>query len=302
VPNYNDPPSKVYRDFATQYVSTTGDVNILQYVKHDKNLSTSSTTTWVPEWDRKGDDNMTSFVSSADNYPALSSRSEEICRPEVIDGMILKTRGVIIDSVQSLSNVLQERTTTPAVLFELWKMYRATAPEIPYEASYLFEAFFDALAMSSFYGDISQWHQDRRAYITMFQRLTSEMNESKELVWDNNEVAELQSSLVHNLIAEMTSGKRFMITKRGYIGLAPDVTGEDDLCGIIFGCTSPCMLRGTSSEGHYIFVGSSFMLGKSYGNFSDTDIDRVTFNRCFGVEASKDWLEWDIEEQDIYLC
>ena len=301
VPKYTDPPSKVYRDFAEQYISTTGDVNLLLYVKHDKDLPMSNVMTWAPDWNTKGDDNMASFVSSAGNYPALTSRYQGVSAPEVVDGHMLRVKGVVTDSVQYVSDVLKQTATTPSVLFELWKRYRTTVTDPPYDASYSFEAFFDGLAMSGFYGDVSEWFRDRRAYIAMFQNVKSQLYASNQPIWDSRETANLSSNLVHNRIAAMTSGKRFIITKRGYIGFAPDITSKGDLCAIVFGCCSPCILRKSGLEARFVFVGSSFVLGKTYTNFSDSGDDRVTFNCCMGVEDSKDWLGWDIEEQDIYL-
>lgn len=80
IPNYSDTPSKVYRDFATHYICTTGDVNILHYVKHDGESLKSGFMTWAPQWNMRPD-NLRGFVSPNDHYPALTSRTMQTYKP-----------------------------------------------------------------------------------------------------------------------------------------------------------------------------------------------------------------------------
>jgi hypothetical protein len=299
IPNYNDSSLKVYQDFATYYIRTTGDINILHYVLHDEDSLKSRFMTWAPIWDKEGD-SATCFISLADNYLALTSRTLEAPKPELVSNTTLRVRGAVFDSVRSISDVLHASTTTPVVLFEVWRnIVQNSTCNTPYPTSYLLEAFFDTIAMSSFYGDVFEWYRDRRAYISFFKRLSKELEESGTYSLDPDEVAELGSSNYHSMVASMTSGKTIMITQRGYLGFGPAVTEEGDLCSIIFGCPAPCLLRSTSCEARYVFLGTGFMLGK---NCDDYDTDNVAFNDCLGVESSKDWTEWDVEEQDIYLC
>lgn len=49
VPNYNELSSKIYHDFAMDYVSTVGDVDILRYVKHDEQSVRLTNMTWAPD-------------------------------------------------------------------------------------------------------------------------------------------------------------------------------------------------------------------------------------------------------------
>ncbi|KAF2630270.1 hypothetical protein BU25DRAFT_255291 [Macroventuria anomochaeta] len=297
VPNYNDTPLKVYRDFATHYVCTTGDVDLLHYVKHDEDSLKSGFMTWAPDWSKK-EDNFIGFVSTADNYPPLRSSTGKVSEPKLIDGTTLEVKAVIIDSVRFASDVFQSSTTTSTVLFRLWTLVRQSTPETPYSTANILEAFFDALAMSNYYGDLTEWHQTRRIYIATFERLTTQMQESEAVSWDADEIATLESSKFHGFISSLISGKRVIVTERGYIGLVPDVTQQGNLCGIIFGCSSPCLLRTTSSDDCYAYLGSGFILGKAV---LDLDEHGLRFYSCLGVEDSKDWLEWDVEEQDIYL-
>lgn len=298
VPNYNDTPSKVYSDFAMAYVSAMGDVDLLHYVKHNEESLKTTKMTWAPDWSI-AEDNFISFMSTSDNYPPLRSREGRIPEPKLLDSTTLQVEGVVIDTLRFVSHVLRSDTTTTAVLFQLWTSVRQSQPETHYPESHLLEAFFDVLSMASFYGDINEWLKVRRAYVTMFERLSAGLHVSGAIDWDAIEDSMLQSSNVHKFIASTTAGKRFMVTKRGCYGLAPAVAKEGDSCAIIFGCSCPCLLRKSGVQNRYVYLGPSLVLGKKT---LDPDGNGIGFYSCLGVEDSKDWIDWDVQEQDIYLC
>jgi hypothetical protein len=96
----------------------------------------------------------------------------------------------------------------------------------------------------------------------------------------------------------MLTDQRFIMTERGYMGVAPGVTQVRDACAIIFGCTAPCILRRTDQERYYRFLGTAFVLGNCA--YEDED-GRVFFPDVLGHEYSKEWVNWDVEEQDVWL-
>jgi hypothetical protein len=82
------------------------------------------------------------------------------------------------------------------------------------------------------------------------------------------------------------------------MGLAPAVVREGALCGIVVGCKTPCILQRTARDKHYKFLGGTTLMGKE-------SFETVAGNNYFsilGTDKSKDWVDWDVEEQDIYLC
>jgi hypothetical protein len=100
-----------------------------------------------------------------------------------------------------------------------------------------------------------------------------------------------------NCIRTVVYDRRLIVTKRGYMGLAPAVTQVGDLCGIIFGCSMPCILRRASQHSTYNFLGATYIPGT---HSFEPEVGGIGFY-CMGWKRSKDWVEWDIEEQDIYL-
>lgn len=296
VPKYTDAPSKVYHDFAVAYVSAMGDVDLLHYVKHTEESLSTTDMTWAPDWSI-AEDNFLSFMSTSADYPPLTSRKGRISEPKLLNGTVLQVEGALIDSVHFVSNVLQSDTTTAATLFELWTSVRRLEAYYPF--SYRLEAFFDALSLAGFYGELVEWLDVRRAYITMFKRLSAEPHISGTIEWDTIEVSMLEESNVHRFVASTTAGKRFMVTERGCYGLAPAVAKEGDSCAIIFGCSCPCLLREGGVDDRYIYLGPSFVLGKKT---LDVDGEGIGFYSCLGVEESKDWVDWDVREKTIDLA
>jgi hypothetical protein len=96
----------------------------------------------------------------------------------------------------------------------------------------------------------------------------------------------------------MTHKSKVVLTERGYMGLAPCVARIGDMCAIIFGCSTSCILRKAKLNQQYQFVGSAIFMGKQ----PQYDVDGAIWFQQLGDERSKDWIEWDVEEQDIDLC
>jgi hypothetical protein len=81
------------------------------------------------------------------------------------------------------------------------------------------------------------------------------------------------------------------------MGLTTAITQVEDLCGIIFGCRLPCILRNANQEQSYKFIGATYLVGKQA---YESEGGGIVFP-CLGHDDSKDWVDWDVEKQDIYL-
>lgn len=67
---------------------------------------------------------------------------------------------------------------------------------------------------------------------------------------------------------------------------------------MIFGTKLPFILRSTGRSGYYKVVGETFIV--SSHRFDDSDGFPLYMGA--GEDAAQDWMEWDLEEQDIMLC
>jgi hypothetical protein len=93
------------------------------------------------------------------------------------------------------------------------------------------------------------------------------------------------------------NGRKVISTNRGYYGLAPCNTQIGDMCGIIFGCKSPCILRKRSEGSGYTFIGPMYMPGRE----TPARTGGVPELHVFGSEESKDWTIWDGVEEEIIV-
>jgi hypothetical protein len=90
------------------------------------------------------------------------------------------------------------------------------------------------------------------------------------------------------------------MTRRGYYGLVPGITMEGDLCCILFGATTPIILRKTERVGYYKLIGDAFFASSRGLNDDDPYPYRVGSGSDW--DANEDWLEWALKEEDIFLC
>ena len=96
----------------------------------------------------------------------------------------------------------------------------------------------------------------------------------------------------HKMRMDDVHNKSFIVLDRGYYGLAPSIVQEGDICCIIFGTRSPFILRKTGQARHYKLVGSVLVLSK--------ELDHNGYPKTIG--EGQDWVEWGLEEEDIFLC
>jgi hypothetical protein len=320
-PNYRDSYLDTYRQFATEYVQATKNTTILDYVSHGDNVLVDIPS-WVPRWD------IANWSLSSEYWTsALQSRTKTTHEPLIEDDGSLKVRGVIFDTVLYISDLHQsEQSITVESIRRIWESVTASIVECPYVASngnqsIRLGAFLDALSDGRYEGEYDQWIAATESFANGARLKQTSVNNNKfptrlhrtSLV---RKLRRLRSSINHyrnstiategadnsnayfNHIRFVMAGRRFILTARGYMGLAPAVVREGALCGIVFGCKTPCILQRTAREKHYKFLGGTTLMGKESFEREAGDIGFY----ILGEDKSKDWVDWDVEEQDIYLC
>lgn len=288
VPDYEKSTLDVFRDFALRYMRTTNSLQLLSYVLHSAQTLQSFLPTWVPHWDSGTPIVFDMFFGREGRRTDLTSRHGKTYAPEVIEGEVLKVRGVVVDTVRFTSDVLDQSVVTPKSLFELYQAVELSALVNPY-GHHCTLAFVEALCHCRYDGDWETWDL-RRGHLVDVLKNHAIPTESFECNGDNERRKGLDSLMA--FIAISIHGMKFMITERGYMGMAPAVTEEKDLCAILFGNQHQFMLRPAGNEptSMYQMLGPCFILGA-----------KMTSGRL-GSKYSKDWADWDIEEQDIQLC
>tara|TARA_R110002003_G_scaffold127_14_gene12026 strand:+ start:121 stop:831 length:711 start_codon:yes stop_codon:yes gene_type:complete len=228
-------------------------------------------------------------------WPPLKPHKVPVREPEIAEDCILKVQGVIIDAIVYESDTVFYKTTTLETISNLSKDIAAIQVDSPYPDTNRIQAFLESLVRGSYSGERSKWTQSREALALFLQANHSDQNQAGLLqeesgVENADRFLEVANGLTHST--------KFVLTERGYMGLAPCVARIGDLCAIIFGCTSSCILRKAKLNQQYQFLGSAVVMGKQ----PQYDVYGAIYFEQLGDERSKDWIEWDVKEQDIDLC
>lgn len=286
-PRYGDTPQEVYHEFASEYIRTLKNPKILDHVLHDAKSLHMGVPTWVPCWDHREHDRQLRLTDKE-----LTTRTFDSVQPNLLGTSILKVRGVVLDCIEFASDVFDGPSTTLESLADLWNTVQSRASNTPYQTS-LLQVFISTLTATRFRGDWETWQRKCKRYA---QRLMEIQNFSENCT---DRIADVEGGRVHAQIKDFVHKRKLVITSRGYMGLGPAVVQEGDLCAIVFGCTMPCALRPTGQENQFQFLGPCFLLGSR--EYSDQTI-RAGCYVMLGSDYSKDWLDWDVDEQDIFLC
>lgn len=306
-PNYYKTHLDTFRQFAIQYIEATHSVELLDYVSHDE-TSPFDIPSWIPRWDIS----IWSLGQMSAASSVSRSRSGTVSTPVYMEDGSLEVHGVIIDTVHYVSESFDWDDTTPETIRDIWAQIIESPVPCPYvessETDYLLlEAFFVALSTFMHDGEISEWRQARKEFVSQAHLdlpKATRIGTAPAIVdidpsTDTTSGATNLSNAFFDFIRNRTHNRRFVLTERGYMGLAPAITRESDDIGIIFGCKTPCVLRRTDKEQYYTYNGAIPLAGKdSY----QVEGGGITFCDVLGEDESREWVDWDVEEHDIYLC
>ncbi|KAH6373965.1 hypothetical protein HBI34_071220 [Parastagonospora nodorum] len=295
-PNYKDHFLHVYHQFAAEYILSTRYIGLLSNVEHDELSLHSGIPSWVPRWDMSVTRTGYAFAPADSGYLPLTSRDGSFSEPTVDNESILSSEGVIIDTILHASQVLDSSSTTVDTISKIWQTFDNTANGWSYPSENRLGVFIGILTAGTREGDALEWLRSMAA----FYQIIYEQSGSPAGIEAPSWLAEASSiDLFLNTVKGYTHNRKLMLTERGYIGLASAMAQKGDACGIIFGCTTPCILRGSSDRDCYKYLGAAYIVGQDHWKTSD---GRVIFSEILGSEDSKDWVDWDVEERDIRLC
>jgi hypothetical protein len=306
-PDYLSTHLQAYHQFAIRYIERTSGTKLLDYVSHDEKSLSDDIPSWVPRWDIP---TWSVSLNSPATYVA-TSRKGSVIEPVIIDGTYLSVRGVIIDALHFASDTLDWDTITVQTLARIWQRISTLSVDCPYVASSKpcqFDAFLDAISAGTYRGEDSAWQHAKATFGRELRSSCEHLHDtqsSEDAVGgaenqpsdDTVGSAENKSSVFFEHVKARTHNRKIILTNRGYMGLAPAVVEELDLCAIVFGCKTPCVLRPRGQ--HYMYLGATSIMGKEYYILEGGPI---SFCTILGDDESRDWVEWDIEEQDIDLC
>jgi hypothetical protein len=284
-PDYSIAPPEAYWGFASQYIKSTNDPDLLAFVIHDEQSLFSDIPSWVPRWD----------VNSAELFTdpwrsRKTSRTRQASSARLINPDTLEVKGICFDRIAVASGILRSHTTTHSILVDIWHSSTPKRASLVYKHDEQVDAFMRTLTSGSSAGNANTWNEQKEGYMKIFSSEVEIGTEDGRPLEGIDFMEIMEKNFFHELKLN-THGHRFIVTQRGYFGLVPAVAAVGDTCAIIFGSRSTCVLRGTDQASHYTYLGSSYILGRNW----------KVVDREFGTEGNKEWVDWDIDEQTIFL-
>lgn len=291
-PTYHGSHLDIYREFACQYLNSTDmDLDILLFSQHNgESLRDTQFGSWIPRWDLD-------YISSTvrDNiqpFAMVSSHATAgVRKPSLVDQNTLKVQGIRIGTVRFVSETFTEETTEIETVRHVWQDATSTDSGIDQEQDYspqasTLQALVQTLSFGTYDDPLKAWNQKERAYAEL---LRAEDGTKGDVTAD--------LAQVHENIRIFTHNRRFIVTDRGYYGLAPYMTRIGDPVYAISGAKMVYILRETQRDHQYRLVGDCYMLSKAERENSWTGLG------CLGNrEKYNDWVSWGLEEEDVYLC
>jgi hypothetical protein len=107
--------------------------------------------------------------------------------------------------------------------------------------------------------------------------------DKKRILDDENRISVLDIQVINTFSARFHDAvvkisRRLMVGKKGFLGMAPEISQAGDIVCILFGCSVPVVLRKTAGETKFEFIGECFVDGYMSGEtVSDDRFQETSF-------------------------
>jgi hypothetical protein len=282
-PDYMRSYMEIYLDLAHKWIAATQDTNLVKYVQHTSETIEDEFPSWVPRWNV----NLFGPLGTVRKFLPESPAEPTAVVSTASGHSVLKVRSLLFGRVEFASTMLS-KSSSPSEVHSVWDAVSRLDLECPYPSTHRCMAFLQILTASIYYGDFLEWLRCRETYSHYLTAGTA----------DSDDEAVDRLAFYHRMIQDYINNRKVIVTDRGYYGLTPGITSDGDICALIFGASTPFILRRSHFPGHYKIVGEAYIPSKVA--YSDVDVREGMLD--FGASRGEDWLEWGAKEQDIYLC
>jgi len=286
-PNYSITTARVYTNVALNLIERTKSLQILAFVDHHEEPSPLNIPTWVPDWHAV---NVVAPLRCPTN--AASETDASISITQTDKGISLKCRGVLIDTLQAMSDTMSPNELTittlqkekekklPFLIDHIWTKTVVEQPGITRPSLKYFIASLSLVLTGGYLGyshsesveeqktageETEQQISDLAALILGYDHIREEGH--SEGLFASLPPAEkilLQimaaKSSAHRFVQDMTWAsmcRRVFRTKEGYIGLGPITMREGDMCVVLWGSVYPMIVR--DYDGSFQLVGPALV-------------------------------------------
>ncbi|KAK3983898.1 heterokaryon incompatibility protein-domain-containing protein [Cladorrhinum sp. PSN332] len=281
-PDYTTPIHRVFRQTTTALIKHTSSLDVLAGVHGTPNSTFPGSPvrrpSWVTDWSFPPNTNERYRLDTLCLYNTSNNDDTSTPRPTRLHGSsILEIHGFLFDQVWHVSpkqilpnddrfEVLYRGINLSRVAAKAWKheLQSLKGAEMNYPGgSYMYDAFCRTLCADVEYsrdtnpGELrrarknissaySAWLNSdgnkRRRNTSIIdrywqERYVSQKDQTKEDVEAEN------STAFYHAVDRAAGGRRFFITRKGYIGLGPQDTNPGDSLSVVSGSTVPFILR-----------------------------------------------------------
>ncbi|KAH8200161.1 hypothetical protein TruAng_005673 [Truncatella angustata] len=278
-PDYDNSVHAIYHELAIRILRTSPYLLIL-------NMTTSPTSpplpSWVPCW------HSAHFPGNLIGHPGRYSASKDTSHIARFEGNFkqLILSGIVIDTISKIGDTYHRfnlsSKSSSQQLHDDWIMafstfpgYSNSKPGFRTEPKYLLqpnldslEVFLDVFAPAKCVADVSPIAMAYASGIAALSKTFSSFwfpsqGDSRKLV--DFKASSTRPSIWMQVAAEHSSNRKFAVTKKGYMLMAPPGAAKGDKICVIFGGETPFILRPQDSSENYILLGEAYVAGLMNG-------------------------------------
>ncbi|KAI0403147.1 heterokaryon incompatibility protein-domain-containing protein [Xylaria palmicola] len=287
MPDYHLSLLNVYRDFTLGIIRATGSLSVIYQRASSRKTIPSSWPSWVPDWSAptmNDDSESIAAVAYVDvraageslhTYRSSDAPDQLICEGFVVDTVDqLACTGVLTEDHDTHDTSSQSLEHGPAHAYEdsaavrraLWDSLTINQSESQGEAgmAYLLNLPYldNRAATTSFLHVIDRFQRCNRNLVVAGKHLVEHLPPWSEGYSQLPEDPEIVGMLVY-LMTRMIH-RRFMVTGKGRVGMAPRTAQLGDSIFILKGCNAPLILR-PAGNGTYSVIGECCVDGVMHG-------------------------------------
>jgi hypothetical protein len=302
-PNYTITPAQAYIEFALSLIERTNSLQILAFVDHHEESGVLILPSWVPDWHAL---NLVAPLRCPTQ--AATEKDSSISVAESEKGMILKCRGFFIDTLRTMSDMIEPseliittpekemQKKTPFLIDHIWKK-TVVESETPIESlGGLLASLCLVLTggylndLDSTYGEKQEQQQsDLAALVLEYERIrVDDYSDSLYASLLPEEKALFQTMAArgsaHQFVQDMTwtsMCRKVFRTAQGHIGLGPRIMKEGDICVVVLGVVYPIILR--RCDVCFQLVGPALLHGFMNGEAEKLCRNGTTFEQGFEI-------------------
>ncbi len=264
-PDYSLSVQEVYGKVTRFLMTRDKSLAVLCDVRNPKTLQ--GLPTWTPDWSIPSAIQKTLGSRLRGQYNAAQSTQASVQLSDDLRTLFLD--GVAVDSIHTLGNVLLPLPGHDLEILPQWESMVQSAQPYPTGEDPTTVLWRTLIADSGIRGVKSDKHH-RDLYDSwhnIFDRNLLVLHKSKA-EWTqllDHDTLNTRAVEFHTAMSEVCVGRRFLITRQGYVGLGPAHARENDMICIFHGGSVPFLVRQNDTISEYDLVGECFIHGLMSG-------------------------------------